>query len=107
VYEQERLRWQPVWRGLHGPAPDGVGSEKYDETAAAMIGTVKYGAGLLSIASNGCSRHGVRCPQPAVGNRRARGGRLKSVHGELVNQGAQGSVLHNDDTPAKILELNG
>ena len=107
VYEQERLRCNLCGEVFTAPAPDGVGSEKYDETAAAMIGTVKYGAGL---PFNRLERlqAGMGVPLPAatqweIVERAA--GRLKSVHGELVNQGAQGSVLHNDDTPAKILEL--
>jgi len=45
VYEQERLRCNLCGESSR-PGPEGVGSEKYDETAAAMIGTVKYGAGL-------------------------------------------------------------
>jgi len=107
VYEQERLRCNLCGEVFTAPAPDGVGSEKYDETAAAMIGTVKYGAGL---PFNRLERlqAGMGVPLPAatqweIVERAA--DRLKPVHGELVNQGAQGSVLHNDDTPAKILEL--
>jgi len=107
VYEQERLRCNLCGEVFTAPAPDGVGSEKYDETAAAMIGTVKYGAGF---PFNRLERlqAGMGVPLPAatqweIVERAA--DRLKPVHGELVNQGAQGSVLHNDDTPAKILEL--
>ena len=107
VYEQERLRCNLCGEVFTAPAPEGVGSEKYDETAAAMIGTVKYGAGL---PFNRLERlqAGMGVPLPAatqweIVERAA--DRLKPVHGELVNQGAQGSVLHNDDTPAKILEL--
>ena len=107
VYEQERLRCNLCGEVFTAPAPHGVGSEKYDETAAAMIGTVKYGAGL---PFNRLERlqAGMGVPLPAatqweIVERAA--DRLEPVHGELVNQGAQGSVLHNDDTPAKILEL--
>jgi transposase len=107
VYEQERLRCNLCGEVFTAPAPEGVGSEKYDETAAAMIGTVKYGAGL---PFNRLERlqAGMGVPLPAatqweIVERAA--DRLKPVYGELVNQGAQGSVLHNDDTPAKILEL--
>ena len=107
VYEQERLRCNLCGEVFTAPAPEGVGSEKYDETAAAMIGTVKYGAGL---PFNRLERlqAGMGVPLPAatqweIVERAAN--RLEPVHGELVNQAAQGSVLHNDDTPAKILEL--
>jgi transposase len=107
VYEQERLRCNLCGEVFTAPAPDGVGSEKYDETAGAMIGTVKYGAGL---PFNRLERlqAGMGVPLPAatqweIVERAA--DRLEPVHGELVNQAAQGSVLHNDDTPAKILEL--
>jgi hypothetical protein len=107
VYEQERLRCNLCGEISTAPAPDGVGSEKYDETAAAMVGTVKYGAGL---PFNRLERlqAGMGIPLPAttqweIVERAAE--RLEPVHAELVNQGASGSVLHNDDTPAKILEL--
>jgi len=92
VYEQERLRCNLCGEVFNGPGPRGVGSEKYDETAAAMIGTVKYGAGL---PFNRLERlqAGMGVPLPAatqweIVERAA--DRLKPVHGELVNQGAPG-----------------
>jgi len=110
VYEQERLRCNPVWRRSSRPRPPrGFGSEKYDETAAAMIGTVKYGAGLpFNRPRTVAGRHGAfRCPQPRSGkSSSARPTVSKPVHGERGQPGrTRGPSCTNDDTPAKILEL--
>ena len=46
VYELERLRCNLCGEVFEAAAPAGVGQEKYDETAAAMIGLLKYGSGV-------------------------------------------------------------
>ena len=46
VYELERLRCNACGEVFTAEAPDGVGSEKYDETASSMIALLKYGSGL-------------------------------------------------------------
>jgi hypothetical protein len=46
VFECEELRCNLCGETFTAPAPEGVGEEKYDETATGMIGLVKYGAGL-------------------------------------------------------------
>ncbi len=107
MHELDRLRCNLCGEVFTAPAPDGVGSAKYDETAAAMVGTVKYGAGLpFNRLERLQANMGVPLPaatQWEIVERAA--DRLEPVYSELINQGAQGSVLHNDDTPAKILEL--
>jgi hypothetical protein len=45
VYSLERLRCGACWQVFTAQEPEGVGPEKYDETAAAMIAQLKYGAG--------------------------------------------------------------
>jgi len=45
VYELEQLRCNACGQVFTAPAPAGVGPEKYDETAAAMIAQLKYGSG--------------------------------------------------------------
>jgi transposase len=45
VYSLERLRCGACGQVFTALEPEGVGAEKYDETAAAMIAQLKYGAG--------------------------------------------------------------
>ena len=46
VYELERLRCNLCGEIFEAEAPEGVGEEKYDETARAMIALLKYGSGV-------------------------------------------------------------
>jgi transposase len=46
VYELERLRCNLCGDVFEAEAPPGVGEKKYDESAAAMIGLLKYGSGV-------------------------------------------------------------
>jgi len=107
VVELERFRCNLCGKVFTAEAPEGMGSEKYDETAASMIGLLKYGAG---VPFNRLERlqSGLGIPLPAstqwdVVSRAA--GLLKPAYSELIHQAAQGKVLHNDDTTMKILEL--
>jgi hypothetical protein len=44
VYELEKLRCKLCGEVFTADAPAGVGTEKYDETAASMIALLKYGS---------------------------------------------------------------
>ncbi len=46
VYELESLRCNLCGEVFEAEAPEGVGENKYDESAAAMIGLLKYGSGV-------------------------------------------------------------
>jgi hypothetical protein len=46
VYTRERLRCGLCGTVFTAASPAGVGTAKYDATAAAMIGLLKYGCGL-------------------------------------------------------------
>ena len=46
VYELERLRCNACGQVFTAQEPEGVGPDKYDETAAAMIAQLKYGSGV-------------------------------------------------------------
>ena len=88
-------------------APDGLGDEKYDATAAAMIGLLKYGSGL---PFNRLERleGNMGIPLPASTQWevvRDAAEEFAPVHEELIRQAAQAEVLHNDDTSARILSL--
>ena len=109
LYEKERLRCNLCGEIYTAASPPGVGDEKYDATAAGMIGLLKYGAGLPFYRIEKLQK-GLGIPLPSATQwdivlRAA--ALLAPAHAELVNQAAQGEVLHNDDTTAKILEITG
>jgi len=90
-------------------APKGVGSDKYDESAASMIGLFKYGGGFpfnrLHKLQNSV---GVPLP-PSTQWEIVRDAApcLEPAYTELQRQAAQGKVLHNDDTAMRILAWMG
>ncbi len=109
VYECEQARCNLCGEVFKAKAPDGVGDEKYDESAASMVGQLKYGAGMPFFRIEKLQA-GMGIPLPAATQWElveGAAGLLKPAHEELVNQAAQGELLHNDDTTAKILELMG
>lgn len=107
IYELERLRCNACGEVFTAQAPDGVSSEKYDETASSMIALLKYGTGL---PWNRLERlqQGLGIPLPAstqweIVRDAAR--LYAAVYSELIRQAADGQVLYNDDTTMKVLEL--
>jgi transposase len=107
VYELERLRCNLCGEVFTAKPPQGVGNEKYDETAASMIALLKYGSGLPWHRIERLER-GLGIPLPASTQWdvvRSAAGRLEAPYSELIRQAAQGQVLHNDDTAMKVLEL--
>ena len=107
VYELQSLRCNLCGKVFAAEPPPGVGDEKYDETAASMIGLLKYGSGLPFNRLQGLER-GMGIPLPASTQWeivRDAAKKLAPAHEELIRQAAQGEVLHNDDTATKILTL--
>jgi len=107
VWECDRLRCNGCGEVFTASAPEGVGTQKYDESADAMVAMLRYGAG---VPFNRIERlqHGMGIPLPAstqweLVERRADG--LLPVFDELVRLAAQGEVVHNDDTSMTVLEL--
>src|SRR5947207_1431445 len=107
VYELERLRCNACGQVFTAEEPEGVGAEKYDETAAAMIAQLKYGSGvpfhrlermeeLLGIPLPAATQWELVEETAAL---------IQPVHEELIRQAAQGEVLHNDDTSMRVLEM--
>lgn len=109
VYELEKLRCNLCGEVFTAKAPDGVGEEKYDNRAAAMIALLKYGCGtpfnrLAKLEEN----LGIPLPastqwelvQPAAY-------KTVPVLNAIIRLAAQGKILHNDDTVGRILKLEG
>jgi transposase len=107
VYECDRLRCNLCGEIFTASAPPGVGDEKYDATAAAMVALLKYGAGLPFYRIEKLQAgFGIPLPSATQWEIVARTAKLlEPAHDELLNQAAQADLVHNDDTAAKILEL--
>ncbi|MBD3335679.1 MAG: IS66 family transposase [Candidatus Eisenbacteria bacterium] len=107
LYELERLRCNLCGKVFTADAPEGVGEEKYDASAVAMISLLKYGAGLPFYRLAKLEKSlGIPLPpatQWELVHQAA--GRLEPVYREHIRQAAQGEVLYNDDTTMRILEL--
>ena len=107
VYSLERLRCGACGQMFTAEEPEGVGPEKYDETAAAMIAQLKYGSGIpfyrlerleeqLGIPLAAATQWEIVEEAAEV---------IKPARDELIRQAAQGEVLHNDDTGMRVLKM--
>src|SRR5712692_1391632 len=89
------------------PEPEGVGPEKYDETASEMVAQLKYGSGVpFNRIENLEKRLGVPLPaatQWEIVEEAA--ALLEPARDELIRQAAQGEVFHNDATSVRILTM--
>ena len=109
VYALKRLRCNLCGELFTARPPPEVGEAKYDATAAAMIALLKYGSALPFHRLEGLQK-GLGIPLPSATQWeivRESAEKLEPVYRELVRQAAQGEVVHNDDTPMKILERMG
>ncbi len=109
VYELEKLRCNLCGEVYTAEAPEGVGTEKYDASAASMIALLKYGTGFPFHRLEGLQKD-MEIPLPAstqweIVAETAQW--IEPAYQELMQQAAQGEVLHNDDTTMKILSLLG
>ena len=108
VYKLQRLRCRLCEAIFSAPLPAAVASvPKYDPSCASMLAVLRYGSGMPFYRLEGLQAS-LHVPLPdstqwdlvskAVPGPRA-------AFDELVRQAAQAPLLHNDDTPARILSL--
>src|ERR1700730_8311385 len=107
VYSLERLRCGACGQVFTAQEPEGVGPEKYDETAAAMIAQLKYGSGIPFYRLEQLEGQ-LGIPLPAstqweIVEEAAEV--LQPARDELIRQAGQGEVGHNDDTSMRVLRL--
>ena len=107
VWELENLRCNLCLKVFTARPPEEVGSKKYDETAGSMIALLKYGSGFPFNRLERLQRSmGIPLPSATQWEIvREVAGIAEPAYQELIRQAAQGEVLHNDDTSAKILDL--
>lgn len=108
VYERERLRCNLCGEIYTAPSPQGVGEAKYDESVSSMVGLLKYGCGFPFHRLEWLEAQlGIPLPQSTQWELVADAAAvLEPAYAELIEQAAQGEVIHNDDTTMKILQLD-
>jgi transposase len=105
VYKMESLRCNLCLEIFTAQTPEGVGEQKYDEKSGSMIALLKYGSGVpfyrlehlqgsLGIPLPASTQWEIVAEVAVV---------VEPAYMEYIRQAAQGKVLHNDDTPMKIL----
>jgi transposase len=107
VYELQRLRCHLCGDMFTAEPPEGIGEAKYDATAISMIALLRYGQGMPWNRSAGLQQS-LGIPLPASTQWQVVNGgaeRIVPVFEYLVLAAAQGEVVHNDDTPMRVLEL--
>ena len=107
VYELARLRCNLCQEVYEAPAPAGIGADKRDETAASMVAVLKYGSGVPFYRLAGLQDNlGIPLPVSTQWDMMAEAAApLEPAFAELIRQAAQGEVVYNDDTAARILAL--
>ena len=105
VYELEKLRCNLCGETFAADPPDtGI---KYDESAGSIIAVLKYGNGFpITRLEKMQASFGMPVPastQWEIVN--AKADSIVPAYEEHLRQAAQGTVVHNDDTKMKILDL--
>jgi hypothetical protein len=107
-YELERLRCGLCGKLQTAELPPEAGEEKYDPSVASVIATLRYGMGMPWNRIEQMQR-AAGVPLPAsvqwelMCQALQRG--VEAVWRRLLQEAAQGDLVHNDDTPMRILEL--
>ena len=106
IYERERRRCNLCGEMFTAPAPADVGEAKYDHSVAALLGLLRYGAGLpMNRIERLQLAFGVPLPVSTQWELLLEAaGLLAPAQAELIRQAAQGQVMYNDDTVMRILE---
>jgi len=108
-WDRERLRCSACGEIYTAPEPPEAQGPKYTERAAALIGLMHYGVGMPFHRQERLQKN-LETPLPSSTQwdiMRDRAKALAPVYAEMLRQAAGGTLLHADDTFARILELMG
>lgn len=107
-YQLERLRCGLCGKVQTAELPQDAGAEKYDASVASIIATLRYGQGLPWKRIEQMQR-AAGIPLPASVQwqvvRHAVGSGIEAAYRQLLWEAAQGTLMHNDDTSMRVLEL--
>jgi len=108
VYELRRLRCRLCDAMFSAALPDGLAqAPKYDASCASMLAVLRYGNGMPFLRLEGLQRN-LNVPLPDATQWDIVSNAVTApryAYEELIRQAAQAELLHNDDTPARILSL--
>ena len=108
VYKLQQLRCRACDALFTAPMPEGVSvGPKHDERCVCMLILLRYGYGMPSYRLQALQAS-LNIPMPDATQWDLMKAALpapKAAHEELIRQAAQAELLHNDDTPARILSL--
>jgi hypothetical protein len=104
-YERVVLRCARCQQRYEAPLPEGVAEERYDASCDATIALMRYGGGLPWYRQAGLqAMGGVPLSEATLWERcEATADAALGVYLHLKHLGAQGEVIHTDDTPVRIL----
>jgi transposase len=107
VYECDRLRCNLCGEVYSAPTPKGVGEEKYDASAAAAVGLIRYGVGVPHNQIEKLQDN-FGIPLPSSTQYQLVEGAAhtyRPVHERMQSRAADGTVVYNDDTTMRVLGL--
>lgn len=112
VFELEKLRCNLCGAIFQAPLPDTIadkasGTKHYDETAKSIMAVLRYGYGFpLNRLSNLQADLGIPLATSTGWDKSEEAAdSIYPAFEALKKQGAQGDILHNDDTGMKILKV--
>ncbi|MDP3940513.1 MAG: IS66 family transposase [Deltaproteobacteria bacterium] len=105
----QRLRCNSCGAVFTAAAPPEAQGRKYSASAVAIIALLRYGGGMPLYRLEGLQGHmGTPVPDATMWDVLVvRADEIKPVLQELRRLGAQGVLMHNDDTYMRILEFMG
>jgi transposase len=108
VYELQKLRCALCGELFTAQSPEDIQDKKYDDAAASMIALLKYGCGFPFHRLERLQESlGIPMPASTQWNIAEDFSKTSAeyVHKRLIETAAQGHIIHNDDTGAKILSI--
>jgi hypothetical protein len=107
MYRCERVRCSSCQEVYTAPLPPEAGEKKYDESVPAALSIIRYGAGLPFYRNAKLQdSFGVPlAPTTQWDLVEEAANALVPVKEEVSRQAGNGTKVHNDDTPVKVLKL--
>lgn len=108
VLELQRLRCNGCGYVFTARAPAGMGTQKYNAGATAMVGLLRYGSGVPFYRLEKLQKSlGIPLPSSIQWKLVEESTSvLESVMEALLAEAANGTVVHNDDTTMRVLETD-
>jgi len=107
VFKVQRLRCRLCDAIFTAPLPEGLSLAKYDHRCASLLAVLRYGSGMPFYRLEGLQAS-LNVPLPDATQWDIVAAAIpgpRAARDELIRQAAQAPLLHNDDTPARILNL--